>query len=107
MPPSSIIYVVSLCLAFTCSISGQSFSPDSTTAWHDGKFRVDVAGVLSRSSIVLGQPNVAPGQAMPLGNGRLGVAVWSENGLTAQLNRADTLPYRLSPGQVVIPGLTH
>jgi len=106
MPPSSIIYVVSLCLAFTCSISGQSFSPDSTTAWHDGKFRVDVAGVLSRSSIVLGQPNVAPGQAMPLGNGRLGVAVWSENGLTAQLNRADTLPYRLSPGQVVIPGLT-
>ncbi len=42
---------------------------------------------------------------MPLGNGHLGVAIWSENGLTAQLNRADTLPGRLSPGEVVIPGL--
>jgi len=43
---------------------------------------------------------------MPLGNGRLGVAVWSADGLTAQLNRADTLPERLSRGQVVIPGLS-
>src|SRR5208283_3148679 len=42
---------------------------------------------------------------MPLGNGRLGVAIWSADGLTAQLNRADTLPDRLSPGQVVIPGI--
>lgn len=42
---------------------------------------------------------------MPLGNGRLGVAVWSADGLTAQLNRNDTLPDRLSPGQVVIPGI--
>ncbi len=42
---------------------------------------------------------------MPLGNGRLGVAVWSADGFTAQLNRADTLPDRLSPGQVVISGL--
>ena len=43
---------------------------------------------------------------MPLGNGRLGVAIWSDNGLTAQLNRADTLPDRLSPGEIVVPGLT-
>lgn len=43
---------------------------------------------------------------MPLGNGRLGLAVWSADGLTLQLNRADTLPGRLSPGQVVLPGLT-
>jgi hypothetical protein len=66
---------------------------------------VDVAGVLGRSAIVLGQPNVRRNEAMPLGNGSLGAAVWSENGLTAQLNRMDTLPYRLSPGWVVIPGL--
>jgi hypothetical protein len=33
---------------------------------------------------------------MPLGNGRLDVAVWSGDGFTAQLNRADTLPDRLS-----------
>jgi alpha-L-fucosidase 2 len=42
---------------------------------------------------------------MPLGNGRLGVAVWSADGLTAQLNRNDTLPDRLSPGQLIIPGV--
>lgn len=42
---------------------------------------------------------------MSLGNGTVGVAVWSQEGLTAQLNRADTLPDRLSSGQVVIPGL--
>jgi alpha-L-fucosidase 2 len=66
---------------------------------------VDVAGVLGRSSIILRQPNLESSQAMPLGNGSLGVAVWSADGLTAQLNRADTLPDRLSPGMVVIPGL--
>jgi alpha-L-fucosidase 2 len=83
-----------------------SGASDQTTAWRDGKFHVDVAGVLSRSAIVLGQPNFEADQAMPLGNGSLGVAIWSADGLTVQLNRADTLPDRLSPGQVVIPGLT-
>ncbi len=66
---------------------------------------MDVAGVLGRSDIVLSRPNLVAGEAMPLGNGRLGVAVWSADGFTAQLNRAGTLPDRLSPGQVVIPGL--
>ena len=66
---------------------------------------MDVAGVIGRSDIVLGRPNLVDGEAMPLGNGSLGVAVWSADGFTAQLNRADTLPDRLSPGQVVIPGL--
>ena len=78
----------------------------SSTAWHDGRFHVDVPGVLHRSDIFLGRPNTDAGEAMPLGNGRLGVAVWAADGLTAQLNRADTLPDRLSPGQVVIPGLS-
>ncbi len=76
-----------------------------TTAWRGGAFHVDVPGVVSRSDVVLGQPNATAPQAMPLGNGSLGAAVWAANGLTAQLNRADTLPDRLSPGQVVIPGL--
>ena len=78
----------------------------SATASHQDKFQVDTASVISRSAIVLGRPNVAAGQAMPLGNGALGVAVWSGDGLTAQLNRADTLPDRLSPGQIVVPGLS-
>jgi alpha-L-fucosidase 2 len=76
-----------------------------TTAWRDGRFNVDVPGVVSESNIVLGQPNLQNTQAMPIGNGTLGGAVWSANGLTVQLNRADTLPGRVSPGQVIIPGL--
>ena len=44
-------------------------------------------------------------QSLPLGNGSLGVAAWAAGGFTAQLNRSDTMPYRLSPGQVQIPGL--
>jgi len=76
-----------------------------TTAWQAGRFHVDTAGVVGRSDIVLGRANREAKEAMPLGNGSLGVAVWSEQGFTAQLNRADTLPDRLSGGQVVIPGL--
>lgn len=76
-----------------------------TTAWHEGRFHVDTAGVVGRSAIVLGRANTDPSEAMPLGNGRLGVAVWSADGLTAQLNRDDTLPDRLAAGQVAIPGL--
>ena len=76
-----------------------------TTAWHNGRFAEDTAGVVSRSGIVLGQPNSQPAQYMPLGNGRLAAAVWAAGGFTAQLNRTDTFPGRKSPGQVVIPGL--
>jgi hypothetical protein len=32
--------------------------------------------VVGRSDIVLGQANVDAAEALPLGNGRLGVAVW-------------------------------
>src|SRR5882724_5472332 len=66
----------------------------ASTAWHDGAFREDVPGIVGRSDVVLGQPNTAAAQAMPLGNGSLGVGVWAANGFTAQLNRADTLPDR-------------
>ena len=76
-----------------------------TTAWHAGAFHVDVPGVVGRSDVVLQRPNTDQKQSMPLGNGTLGAAVWSADGFTAQLNRADTMPDRLSPGQLVIPGL--
>lgn len=95
-----------LCLSSTLLASGGGAGPATvSTAWRNGQFHVNVAGVVSRSDIVLQRPNTQPEEAMPLGNGRLGVAVWSQGGFTAQLNRADTLPLRLSPGQVVIPGL--
>jgi alpha-L-fucosidase 2 len=57
------------------------------------------------AAIVLQRSNGLATEAMPLGNGSLGAAVWSAQGLTVQLNRADTLPNRLSPGQLIVPGL--
>ncbi|MYS24455.1 MULTISPECIES: glycosyl hydrolase family 95 catalytic domain-containing protein, partial [unclassified Streptomyces] len=78
----------------------------ATTAWQSGGFHVDTPNVVRRSDIVLGRPNTAAAQSLPLGNGSLGVAAWAAGGFTAQLNRADTLPGRLSPGQVNIPGLS-
>ncbi len=65
----------------------------------------DIAGNVARSDIAIGQPNVLPSQAMGLGNGELGAAFWSANGLTIQLNRIDTLPYRRSPGRIILPDL--
>jgi hypothetical protein len=77
-----------------------------TTAWQNGSFAENTGGVVSRSDIVLGSPNTTDSQSLPLGNGSLGVAAWAANGFTAQLNRSDTMPYRLSPGQINIPGLS-
>ena len=76
-----------------------------STAWNQGKFHVEWKGVVERSDIILEMPNELPRQAMPMGNGRLGLAVWAQDGYTAQLNRGDTFPLRFSPGQVVVPGL--
>ena len=76
-----------------------------TTAWQNGAFQIDRHAVVSRSNIVLGSPNSAATQSLPLGNGSLGAAVWAASGFTAQLNRDDTFPDRKSPGQVTIPGL--
>ena len=78
----------------------------ATTAWRNGAFSLDPAGVVSRSDIVLGTPNAAAAQSLGLGNGSLGVAAWAAGGFTAQLNRTDTMPDRKSPGQVQIPGLS-
>ena len=102
--------ICAVCLVFPVAILvsagwAQSSAPGTTTAWRAGSFHVDAAGVVARSAVVLGRPNREPSEAMPLGNGSLGVAVWSADGLTAQLNRNDTMPDRLSPGQLVIPGL--
>ncbi len=94
-----------LLLGASCIPMAAASARAQTTAWNGSRFVVDAAGVVSRSDIVLGQPNMAANQAMMLGNGRLGVSVWAANGLTAQLNRVDTMPGRYSPGQVVIPGL--
>jgi hypothetical protein len=107
--PSLRSFCLLILLGLACSTQRNALAQGEqsvpTTAWKAGHFAVDTAGLLSRSDIVLGKPNTAPAEAMPMGNGRLGIAVWAASGLTAQLNRADTLPHRDSPGQLVIPGL--
>ena len=100
------VAIALLCQAGAGFIQAQSPTQKTAGAWHDGRFQVDAPGVIGRSDIVLDKPNLEDTQAMPLGNGRLGVAVWSANGFTAQLNRSDTLPARLSPGRIEISGLT-
>ncbi|WP_414641724.1 glycosyl hydrolase family 95 catalytic domain-containing protein [Actinocrinis sp.] len=87
-------------------LSQQASAATPTTAWQNGAFSVNTGGVVSRSDVVLGKPNTTNSQSLPLGNGSLGVAAWAANGFTAQLNRSDTQPNRLSPGQVNIPGLS-
>jgi alpha-L-fucosidase 2 len=106
MKLNEIAALVLLVLFFAATKAWAQAVPGKTTAWRDGNFHFDAEGVISRSNIVLDRPNSLGKEAMPLGNGSLGVAVWSAEGFTAQLNRADTLPDRLSPGQVVIPGLS-
>ncbi|MGZ0152286.1 glycosyl hydrolase family 95 catalytic domain-containing protein [Kribbella sp. WER1] len=76
-----------------------------TTAWHDGALQADTAGLVSRSDLVQEGPAWKPYQAMPLGNGVLGAAVWAEKGYSAQLNRVDTFPDLKSAGRLVVPGL--
>jgi hypothetical protein len=76
-----------------------------TTAWHDGALQTDPAGLVSRSDLVQEGPAWRAYQAMPLGNGVLGAAVWAEKGFSAQLNRVDTFPELKSAGRLVVPGL--
>ena len=105
----SLATAVALSLAVPGAVVGGLAGPADaasvTTAWQNGAFSMNVGGVVSRSDVVLGQPDTAPAQSLPLGNGSLGVAAWAANGFTAQLNRSDTMPNRLSPGQIQIPGL--
>src|SRR6202020_99874 len=92
-------------LATAAVLAQPAVAASVTTAWQNGSFSLNPAGVVAESDIVLGAANTASSQSLPLGNGSLGVAAWAANGFTAQLNRSDTMPSRLSPGQVVIPGL--
>lgn len=101
---SSLLILGVLTVTAVGSVRAQS--ENVTTAWKNGVFHIDRKGIVERSDIILQQPNQLPQQSMPLGNGRLGVAVWAQDGYTAQLNRGDTFPLRLSPGQVILPGLS-
>jgi len=99
MTTRSAAIVTISCIGLGAGMAGAQATPDQ------GVFKVDAQGIVRRSDIVLKRPNTLTQEAMPLGNGKLGAAVWAENGFTVQLNRADALPLRLSAGQLVVPGL--
>jgi hypothetical protein len=67
-----VVLILSLSLLHRACAQGTLAVPaasNGTTAWHDGGFHVDVAGVIGRSDIVLERANVGAGEALPLGNG--------------------------------------
>ena len=103
--PFLLILILAVPPARANALQSSLASNSSTTAWQNGQLVMDTKGVVGRSDIILGQPNLQAIQSMPLGNGTLGAAVWGANGLTAQLNRTDTFPDRKSPGWLVMPGL--
>jgi hypothetical protein len=87
------------------SATTKTSTVSDTTAWRGGQMQVDTPGVVSRSDLVLEDPAWREEQSMPLGNGRLGAAVWNRDGLTVQLNRNDTFPNLKTAGRLVVPGL--
>jgi len=97
--------VLVLSMAVATGLAHPAAAATVTTAWQNGAFSENTGGVVSRSDVVLGEPDSAAVQSLPQGNGSLGVAEWAANGFTAQLNRSDTMPNRLSPGRLNIPGL--
>ncbi|MEU6261374.1 hypothetical protein [Streptomyces sp. NPDC047043] len=99
------VLIASLSPVGTAGAAPVGAADGPTTAWRDGGFALDSASVVRESDVNLGRPNADPTQSLPLGNGSLGAATWAADGFTAQLNRADTLPKRLTPGIVSIPGL--
>ncbi|WP_198035216.1 ricin-type beta-trefoil lectin domain protein [Streptacidiphilus rugosus] len=100
------LVALALCVPIGAWSPGTASAASTSTAWTNGSFSVDAANLVREADIVLGAPNTAATQSMPLGNGTLGAAVWAANGFTAQLNRADTFPGRKSPGWLQIPGLS-
>lgn len=107
---SRVVLTLALCApvaALQGATATEATAATTTTAWSNGGFSVDTANVVREADVVLDGVNTSASQSMPLGNGTLGAAVWAANGFTAQLNRADTLPGRKSPGWLEIPGLSH
>lgn len=101
----TVVCTVVAGLVLTGVVTTSAHAATGTTAWRDGAFSVNAPNLVRRADVVLGSPNAKPEQALPLGNGVLGAAVWAAGGFTAQLNRSDTQPLRLSPGWLTIPGL--
>jgi hypothetical protein len=84
IPLPRILVTAAALAASTLAVTAPAVAAPDTTAWQNGHFVVDTPNVVRRANVVLGKPNAAPAQSMPLGNGTLGAAVWAANGFTAQ-----------------------
>jgi alpha-L-fucosidase 2 len=54
-----------------------------------GALNVDHAAYFPKNDLVYNKPNTNPLYGLPVGNGRTGALVWSENGLTMQVSGVD------------------
>ncbi|MBN8456932.1 MAG: hypothetical protein J0M04_03735 [Verrucomicrobia bacterium] len=73
----------------------------------DGDLRFDRAAWLARNSLVYQSPPFRKTEAIPLGSGRVGAAMWIDplGGLTAQINRPEGVPALSGLGKIEIPQL--
>jgi hypothetical protein len=91
-------------ISVSSGLAPQAFADSLTTAWHDGAFAENVGGVVSRSDIVIQQPNVSDAQSLPLGNGSLGVAAWAATGSPRSSTAATRCPTGSRRGRSRFPG---
>ena len=86
------------------SSNAHSQEAAATTAWQGGHFHIDVPGWSAGQTLFWNGPTSTRRKRCRWATDGWG-GCWSEDGYTAQLNREDTWPSRLSPGHVVLPGL--
>lgn len=55
-------------------------------AYRDGRLRVDYAALVGHNDVVYLTPALYPFEALPLGNGNLGVTLWNEGGVYLKFN---------------------
>lgn len=65
------------------SAGGEAFNPSS------GTLNVNYAGYLSKEDVVYASPVTIPVEGLMVGNGRIGMMMWSQNGLTMQISGVD------------------
>jgi len=79
---------------------------DQLPFWNGEQLQFDTARHVGRSDVILEGPPSQPEQSMAIGNGRLGAAVWAQEGFTAQLNPNHTVGAGWkSAGNLVVPGV--
>lgn len=98
--------IVATLLAGSAVLIDAPLHAEGTTAWSDGKMQIDGAALASRSNLIYKVAPTRERDFAPLGNGKVGAAVWAGDGFTAQMNDLDIILLARSSGRLVIPGLS-